>query len=298
MKKEHLFLSMLVLIVFISGCQGSSGFSSAGPNGVQIKFIQPKDTIVNEGSSVPIEIEITNHAECNVLGTLCVRDTLSDSFGGLNEQCKGINLGEARTNNKNIEIDLDKFFPVSQPYTNLFVDQSTDIIANAKYSCDIVTGPSGVCTKSPFNTDNPQCPTSEIISGNNLGSKAAPVTVTRIDKSISGSQNDLKLNLDIELRKMDKGRISSNEESQDSNLKGYPIKIEVDHAGNQMNCKGQDYKDGILYWKATNTNPERIINCEILLNSGIYQKDPVNIHLNYVYEISESKTINIKNTET
>jgi hypothetical protein len=193
-------------------------------------------------------------------------------------------------------LDKQKFIFSTQPYKNLFKDQETNIQATAKYNCDIIAGPKRLCTQSPFEKDETKCKSSETISGSALGSKIAPVTITRIDKQLflSGN-NDIKLKTAITLRKMSKGKVSIQDKNQESNLKGNPIKIDVDYAGGQMTCTGRDYKDGILSWKSSDT--EKIINCEILLNSRELQENPLNIHLNYLYEITEDKLIKINHIE-
>jgi len=297
MKKRYLIL--IILIIFISGCTGSISPLGSGPNGIQIKFIQPEDSSLSrgldEGSSLPIEIELTNYAECRVNGELCIKDTLSDTYGGVNEQCKNIDFEEARINNKKLELDQQKFIFSSQPYLNLFKDQETNLQATVKYNCDILTGPRRLCTQSPFEKDETKCKNFETISGNNLGSKTAPITVASIDKQLSlGASNEVRLKTIITLRKMSKGFVSAFNEEQDS-LKGNPVIIEVDYANSLMSCSGRDYKEGVLLWKSKDT--EKVINCEILLNSGDLQENPLNIHLKYDYEISEKKLIKINHIE-
>ena len=293
-------------MIFISGCTGSL-FSTrtstgSGPNGIQINFIQPDNAIasrgIDEGTSVPVELELINYAECNAIGTICIKDTLSDVYGGINEQCREFNLQEARIINKKLDLDKEPniIFP-TQSYSNLFRDIPTTIQATAKYSCDVIMGPGNLCTKSVYNKDEPKCSNFETISGSNLGSKVAPVTVSSITKTLLpvGTQNT-KLKVDIGFKKMSKGKVST-QEQQDFSLKGAPVRIEIDYAGSQMDCKGgarTDFKDGILYWKSGDTDPEKFINCEILLSSGEYKENPINIRLNYVYEITESKSILIK----
>jgi|SRR3989344_3271530 len=296
MKKELLIL-IIAALIFITACTGSKNLVGSGPDGVQIKFVQPEDIIAlniqEETTTVPIEVELTNYAECNIIGTLCVKDTLSDSFGGINDQCREISLDESRVNNKKIELDKQTYFFSSQPYSNLFKDESTNILATAKYSCNIITGPRGVCTKSIYNKEDPKCNAVEVISGNALSSKVAPVTVTKIEKKLLPiNTQDTRLEVAITLGKMNKGKVSAETENQESSLKGNPIKIEVDYAGSFMSCQGKDYKEGTLYWKS-NEN-EKIINCDIFLNSGDYQENPINIRLNYMYEITETKPITIK----
>lgn len=303
MKKEYFIIIGLFLIMFISGCTGSL-FSTrtstgSGPNGIQIRFIQPDASItIDEGTSVPVELELTNYAECNVVGTICIKDTLSDVYGGINEQCREFNLAESRIVNKKLDLDKDNFIFPTQPYSNLFTDTPTTLQATAKYSCDIITGSQQkLCTKSVYNRDEPKCNTVETITGNSLGSKVAPVTVSSITKTLLpiGTENT-KLKIDIGFKKMSKGKVSS-QEQQDFNLKGNPIRVEIDYAGSQMTCTGgsrTDFKDGILYWKAGDAESEKFINCEILLSSGEYRENPINIRLNYVYEITESKSILIK----
>lgn len=303
MKKEHLFLSIFILI-FITGCNGSIAGLGSGPNGVQIKFIQPEDALlnagINEGSVLPIKLELTNYGECRAVGKLCIRDTLSDSFGGVNDQCKDINLREVQTDTKKVQLDTLPYYFFTQPYSNLFKDQETSLLATAKYSCDIITGPQRLCTKSIYDTNDPKCDSVETISGNNLGAKVAPVTVTKIYKTLSleESSSNLKLNAEITLGKMSEGKVAGLDTNPESeSLKGNPLKISVDYAGSEMSCreKGRTIQDSIIYWKIDEN--EKVINCEILLNSAEYNENPLNVHLNYEYEITQSKLVKIKHIQ-
>lgn len=304
MKKEHFIILTLVLIIFIAGCTSFNSSIGSGPNGVNINFIQPENIVsttgIDETSSVPIEIELTNKAECKTTGTLCVKDTLSDVYGGTPEQCMDFSLEEARINNKKLELDKQNFIFSSQPYSNLFKDQETNLQATVKYSCDIISGPRRLCVQSPYAKEETNCKNFETISGNNLGSKVSPINVASITKQLLlGSSNELKLKTIITLKKMSKGKIVSQGQGldySDYKIKGSPIRVEIDYAGMVMDCNGRDYNEGLLYWKSTDT--EKIINCEILLNSMDFQENPLNIHLTYEYEISEYKLIKIKHIES
>ena len=303
MKKEHLFLPIFILI-FITGCNGSITGLGSGPNGVQIKFIQPEDVLLNagikEGSVLPIEIELTNYGQCMAIGKLCIRDTLSDSFGGVNDQCKDINLREVQTDTKKVQLSTQKYNFFTQSYSNLFKDQETSLLATAKYSCDIITGPRKLCTKSIYDKNDPQCNPVETISGSSLGAKIAPVTVTSVYKTLSlESSSNLKLNAEITLGKMGDGKVAGLDTNPESeSLKGNPLKISVDYAGSEMSCRENDgriIQDGIIYWKIDEN--EKVINCEILLNSVEYNENPLNVHLNYEYEITQSKLVKIKHIQ-
>ncbi len=292
MKKEYLFLLILISIFIISGCTSSKSFLGSGPNGIQIKFIQPESKYstlgIDEGVDLPIEFELTNYAECQAIGNLCVKDLLNDKYGGVPEQCKEINFEEARINNKKPELDTQTFIFSSQPYSNLFKNEDTTLKATAKYNCQFIAGPT-ICTKSPLNQDK-ECKNFETISGSKLGSKIAPVTITSIEKQLGGSSNNIELKIKITLRKMSDGKVSTSNEFQE-NLKGNPLRIEIDYGESSMSCLGADYKEGIMYWKAKDT--EKVINCKISLTSGEIQETPLNIRLNYEYEITKDMPIKI-----
>lgn len=168
-------------------------------------------------------------------------------------------------------------------------DIDTNLQATLRYECDFTTGPKKLCIQSPYEKDETKCKNFETISGSNLGSRATPITISKVDKQLSlGQGQDVKLKAVVYLAKMNKGKVYSTEQD---NLKSGIVKVDIDYAGSLMTCSGKDYKEGVLYWKTKDT--EKIINCEILLNSAEFQENPLNVHLNYRYEITENKLIKI-----
>jgi len=298
MKKENLFL-IFMLIIFINSCNQGT-FSLSGSNGIEIKFLQPENIVsskgINEGDSIPIEIELTNKGECPVDGILTVRDSLSDNYGGVFEQQQNVQLNGIEVIGNKPRYDSQIFVFSSSPYSGLSNDAETNLLATMKYNCDFTTGPKKLCVQSPYYKDENKCKNFETISGSNIGSRVAPITVSKVEKQLSlGQGQDLKLNTVIYLTKMSKGKVYSRGEDI---LKGGIVKFDVDYGGYPMSCRGKslnDYKDGVLYWK--NIDTEKIINCEILLNSGEFQENPLNVHLGYDYEITESKLIKINNIQ-
>ena len=186
MKKIYLVL-MFLIPLFITACAGP-GFltrpgTSSAPNGIQIKFLQPifpSGAEIDEGSQITALLEVTNFAECDAIGKICVDDgALSDAFGGFNKNrdCKqfGNDLRGAVEEKGKLTFDTQKFLFTSQPYQNLFTDININLNAIANYRCDITTSTSQVCAAS-YLDERTECKQFEVISGSRLGAKAAPVT--------------------------------------------------------------------------------------------------------------------------
>ncbi|MEK6835832.1 MAG: hypothetical protein AABX55_02305 [Nanoarchaeota archaeon] len=296
MKKIYLLLIFLIPL-FITACASPgflsrSGSSSYGPNGIQIKFLQPNQAFtINEGEEITVLLEWTNFAQCDAIGKICIDDgALSEAFGGFNKKrdCNQFNLPGAVEEKGKLSYDSMEHSFTSQPYQNLFADTTISINAIANYRCDVTMSPT-VCVRSPADRTS-TCKLSEVISGNSLAAKAAPVTLVQIDKSTGEESGNLKLKTALTLKKMSKGLVRDEE----GNTK---MLVEANYGGLSMDCgkNTKDYENGILIWKPN--EPEKIINCEILLAREEISS-PLTIHLDYNYEISEEiRQIKIKAEE-
>ena len=295
---KKFIILILILIFFIEGCTTTSR-GSGSPNGVQINFIPnfPPSTVF-EGDKISVGLELANYAECSANGVICIKQLLSNA-GGIQEECKPLNLAPISFENKRTTIDKQKmYFTESNAYTGLSrIQQETSISATAVYKCNIVTGPEKICA-IPVTTESEEpCPIYESISGNQLGALSAPVTVTKVEKFLSPSEGGVKLRAAITLKKMSKGRVIGEGALQNPfklEEKESVVNIQVEYGGyGNMECKDERGPiENMIKWKST--EPEKIINCEILLNINDLTINPINVRMDYVYKITESKPITIR----
>src|SRR3989338_7336571 len=107
MKKR--FILLIFLVLFISSCAnlnfGSFGnffggtSESLGGRGLILRFLEPtsREIRIPEGElgAFIVRLQLENYVvnDFGINGELCLRDTLTDNFGGIKEgQCQGINL--------------------------------------------------------------------------------------------------------------------------------------------------------------------------------------------------------------
>ncbi len=316
MRKIILFLLLLGLI-FILGCQGQDsggdgGFPGFGggkkstsyfggkADGLEIKFLnlQPPE-ILREEQDFTIGLELVNNGQCDVNGQLCVRDALSDVFGGVQDSCQDINLKAIEDVNGQIIKDSRNLYFRTNSYHDIGRELNTQILAKAVYHCDFVSGPQ-LCVKPVIEENENLCKSMESISGKELKARSAPITISKVDKEIVPESNGVRLIATITLNKMSKGQASFGTDSGNADFnKGSPIFIGVEYQGfGEMRCNGLE--GNILYWKSKDTN--KIVQCELELEQIDLIENPLNIKLAYDYEVTETKQVTIKqklgNTQT
>ena len=109
-----------------------------------------------------------------------------------------------------------------------------------------------------------------------MGLKTAPVTITQIEKLLIPQSNSIKMEITLHLRKMANG-----------NLQG-PLGIILNYEG-YGNLRCRDLEN--LEWDDRDT--EKIIKCEISLNVRDVEDNPLIISIDYNYQNSEQKQIQI-----
>ncbi len=290
LKMKKVIVLIFLVLLFISGCQGTNktGLGSE-PNGLDIKFLnlQPRDNL-KEDESFNIGLELTNNAECDINnGEICVEDTLSGSWGGVEKRCASFNLNKVEVVNNRIRLDKIVIRDFRDfVYSNLERDLYTNIIAKAVYNCNVVLGPQ-LCVKSQIEDESEDCKAEETIGGNTLGFRVAPVSIYQIDKSLVPEYDGVRLNVALHLKKMSEGNLVDEEGSMS-------LKINVEYQGyGELIC--DEVEEGVYYWKDDDT--EKIINCNRLLENIDYVENPLRIELDYNYEATKSKYVQIINKD-
>lgn len=255
--------------MFLTACSGVSQQGGTGtPDGLHITFLesQPRENL-KENEIFDVGLKLENKAECDIKGEICIRDIRAESISGVQDSCQSFELRKKEDNN----IDSENIYFQDNSYTSLSGDINTNIITKAEYSCSIQLTPQ-VCVK-PNIEDEDICKTKEKISST-LGLKKAPITVSSIDKILIPQRDGMRLEVAINLKKMSEG------ESNNFN-------IGVEYEGHGiLNCRNLDRLD-------FKKNTENIINCEIPVDIVDIEENPLKITLNYIYETTKSKQINV-----
>ena len=268
-------ITILILLVFLTACNSltQQGKSTGTPQGLEITFLefQPREEI-RQNEYFDVGLNLINNAECDIAGEICIRDSLAESISGIEDSCQSFSLRKKENN----QVDSREVYFTDNVYASISGNLISNIITRAEYSCSIQLVPQ-VCVKPDIGEEN-LCKTRETLSSSTLGLKSAPITVTSIDKLLIKQRDGMKLETVIHLRKMSEGGSES-----------FSINVEYEGHG-QLNCKNLDR----ISFK---TNTENVINCEIPINVGDIEENPLRIDLTYLYETSKSKEVRITKEE-
>jgi hypothetical protein len=296
---NKLILLFLAILVVLTGCasqQGgslnpfggsssSSGVQSLGSNPaeLQMQFVQeqPPSTIYND-QEFTIMMELTNKAECDVKGDICVFGTLTNHFGGLDESCQSFDLRKLSLLAGKPDQDSTSLLFGPYYYTNLLDRDQTDTIkSRATYSCQFSAGPQICIKENP--REYPDCPSVETIKGSKLNTKPAPVTLTQVVKRLIPTSSGTKVNLELTFKKVNSGSLVDENEEPKLNLNAELIGF------GSLTCLGD------LTWKQEDT--EKVINCHTIVSDTEYVESILNVDLSYIYQSETAKTITIKREE-
>jgi len=296
--KKLLLLFLLILIVGCGQAGPRQGEKLTGaPDGLNIEFLQLQPpAIIREGQDINVGLKVTNKGVCEISSQICVTDTLSSVWAGIDEQCqsltlKGISLAGGRVNRDSTELRFN-----FEPYRNLDRELSTTVVAKSRYNCDVLAGPQ-LCVKNLVGENEKQCSSFETVTGDNLKATIAPITLSKVDKQLVPQGGGVNLITDITLKKMAQGEIAGdldqsvvNERGETIALRYVPVRIEADYGGYTMQCN--NVEDGIFLWNKENT--EETINCELFLGSvSAFENNPLNVRMSYEYENFNSFNIKI-----
>ena len=291
---------IVLLLIFIIGCgqtgQGR-GKITGEPDGLQISFLplQPSSSI-RENQDVNVGLELTNNGVCPISSEVCVSDTLSSVWSGIEEQCTSLELNGIEQVGEGISRDtVTKQFSFPA-YRGLDRDLSTSVIAKSNYNCDITAGPQ-LCVKSLVGRNEKECPSFEKITGDKLRATIAPITIASVDKQLVPEQGGIKLVTVINLKKMKTGEIKGELDETTINKKGassvsryVPVHVEVEYKGyGSLECR--ELENGVFLWRKD--KDQETLNCEIFLGSIDYVENPLDIKLEYEYEISQMLPVQI-----
>lgn len=302
--KKILFI---LLLVFIVGC-GSTGPRDGGklignPDGLSIDFLQLQPPAkIRENQDINVGLKLVNNGICDISSEICVTDTLSSVWGGIDEQCQSLSLEGIKLVGGRVERDSTEKYFSFEPYTNLDRGLSTTIIAKSRYKCDVLAGPQ-LCVKSLVGESERECSSFETITGDNLKATIAPVTLGKVEKQLIPERGGIKVVADITMRKMGMGEIKGeidqsiiSEKGESTALRYVPVRIEADYVGfGLMECN--DVDNGVFLWRKDRN--EETITCELFLGDvDNFLNNPLNVRLGYEYENSKSLNIQISDADS
>lgn len=190
------------------------GGQGVGGKGIVLKFVEAPENNeeITEGIPFSIRIEVENNivSDRGLTGELCLRDELSDNFGGITtNQCKTVNLPPATQIDNKVTPSVDSYFFGPYTYRNLQKDLSiqTKITADMKYEVEAVAG-STACVKRPVaqSTSIPQnCGGRQDLQ---IQQPDLPVKVDSVSaKAQTASDTESNLLLDITVSKATTGQL-------------------------------------------------------------------------------------------
>ncbi len=295
---RYLLLFLILGLVLISACN-RNGVS--GGRGTTIEFLknQPPSTIY-EDQTFQVGIQITNSADYDINGLLCVFDTPSDSFGGIPERpCEPIIVDKGeQEKNKIIPSTLITYLPSKGgvSYTNLVGSRiNSNIVASLEYSNEDTIRIETCLKRDPsIETKDVKCNSDTTIT--KIPTKG-PVTITKIEQSVVPEAGNQRVILDISLSNTVAGQVINsenvgNEIEQEENL----LDINIGFLGTTSSFTCRPVKDGRIEF---NRN-ERVINCNSIISMNQdYYTDTLVIKLGYGYRITKTVSANLipKNEE-
>ncbi|MBS3168763.1 hypothetical protein J4216_06560 [Candidatus Woesearchaeota archaeon] len=273
---------------------GSSSDGTVGGRGVMLKFVDAPDNNAEFSEGIPftITIQVENNVvnEQGLNGRLCLKDGLSDSFGGIldSDQCVPVSLPTASkvTNKINPSIDRYDFGPYSYRGLQKELSLKTMITADFSYEIDSIAGASA-CVKrkaAQSSTIPSNCGEKQNLQ---VQQPDLPVKITSISSRVaSKSDSESILLLDITLSNSHGGQVlSSGSALGATNNLPTTAEIDFDITINQQPaiCEGVSRKRVEI---RKNEN-QKVIKCrtDLLLNQD-YLEAPIVIKMNYGYKQS------------
>lgn len=301
MRCNLIFPVLIVLVLFLSACNGGGGFdfssfgfggsSTPSGSGVNIKFVEaPKSgEVFSEGDTFSILLKLENGIPGinGVAGNICLRDGTTDTYGGIpSNNCRPINLRPADISNSKIFPSVDEArFPETgfYSYKNLDPQLSLDNQIYADFNYNLETNAIGtICIARPHSTSSAipsGCSDDQTLSLSQPSgvpiSADVKVSKSRVD------ENNIRLTLLITLRNTLQGHIlrPGNLESPSSNE--YP-EIGFDGFISQFPIDCSSIRNGYVEFRQSEN--EKVIKCTASINlPQDYLQVPLSLKLRYGY---------------
>lgn len=243
---------------------------------------QPPTDIFREDSEFKVGLKLVNNLPKIVENVnVCVYDLLGNDYGGIEKECQILNLAPAQKEENTIYPESKLiYFPEfgTYSYTNLeLAPDNTIIIVEMIYPLETKSSLDICLKKDPaYEVEEVNCETNQIFSGNKIRSDYAPISIEKIESSITMEGENNGIYLDIYLKKPVNGEIIiSNEDVR--NLMEIKVGLGSDV---QFNCESDE--GGLIKFEE-NTKK---VSCNTLVNlRDAYEVNSLNIILSYNYRI-------------
>ncbi len=291
--RGDLVIFVILSMLLLSSCQERGTGTKVG--GIDLEFLpnQPPEQLY-ENSNFAVGLKLLNSLPERVQGVnICVSDILASEYGGIvGEECQTVVIEGAFHEERDIVPEEEViYFPKSgeaYSYEDLDIGpDETTIFAEVTYPVR-TTSTLNVCLKRDPTAESSEieCETSTIYSSNEITSPFAPVTVERIESTVTSEGNKNRVFLEIDFKRSERGEIVSF--GEESNLMGFDIGLgtkEVD-----FNCNTE--QDGLLEFDKVSKR----ISCNGLIElDEEFEVNSLNIETNYDYRVKISNgPINIK----
>jgi len=273
---------LLVFLLVISSCETTQQVTNVG--GIDMEFLpsQPPTDVFREDSEFRVGLKLKNNLPDPVENVkLCVYDLLGDNYGGIDKECRDFSLVAAQVEgNQVFPEEKLVYFPEfgTYSYTNLeLAPDNTIIIVDMTYPLQTRSSLDICLKKDPaYEVKEISCETNTIFTGGDIRSDYAPISVDKVESSLTLEGENTGIYLDIYLRKSAGGEIVvSNDDLR--NL----MKLEVGLGPDvQFDCETDE--DGLIKFEE-NTKE---VSCNALINlEDAYEVNSLNIVLSYNYKV-------------
>ena len=273
---------LLVFLLIISSCETTQQTTNLG--GIDMEFLpaQPPTDVFREDSEFRVGLKLKNNLPDLVENVkLCVYDLLGDDYGGIDKECQVFSLAAA-------QIEDDRIFPEEKlvyfpefgtySYTNLeFAPDNTIIIVDMTYPLQTRSSLNICLKKDPaYEVKEVPCETNTIFTSGDIRSDYAPISVDKVESSLTLEGENNGIYLDIHLRKATGGEIVVS----DDDLRNL-MEIEVNLGSDvQFDCETDE--DGLIKFEE-NTKE---VSCSAVVNlDDAYEVNSLNIVLSYNYRV-------------
>ncbi len=294
---------LVISLLFISSCNVlRNNKTRTDVGGVDLGFIPGylPDSFTNVPVNTPVfrvGLVLINNLENDVNGELCIRDTLSDSFGGIQaRECNNFFIRGKEESGAAERTEV--YFPVgggSYEYDQLpHLVENTQILAELSYEMETRIL-ADICLNG-----NPAIPVEDLVCDPNeikiTKKEFAPVTITDIQPRIQPlSDNQVSVSLKMKIKKANDGDIVAVEDlGHDVIEKKHLLDIFVSIYGTpgEFRCTPSNKEGRIRVDRAVMKGNQREIECDaqVTLTDQNYV-DSLEITLRYGYEVVKNSKV-------
>ncbi len=291
-----MILLSIFLVIFLSSCDAISNFGFGGSNvqsgtGISISFIEaPKSgATMDEGEEFSVVLHIENGipSDSGVSGTICLRDSTTDTYGGVtSDDCRSLSMRSADITDKGIfPYSEDVRFPVSgfYSYRNLERELSYDNQIYADFAYELETKAVGtICVARPQSTSKAipsGCSDDQSLTLSQPS--GVPIAVSSVVAKSRSGQDEVRLRFDISMKNSKSGHVVAPGTLLSPSSEQYP-EISFEGSVNNMPIACTGVRNGFVEFSQSRN--EKVIKCTASINlQQDYIQVPVILRLRYGY---------------